>query len=318
MDSSEEKSKIEAAILGLEYLLEAEEKQEAQYQQFFEANSIVFSILGYDEAIPFTKESGKSLPRDDSTGLKPEPDFLVKRPDGLWEIFEIKTPISTDLMVTSNKNRQRFTAEVLSYISQTTTYEDYFTRNPANRAKIEEEFGVLIQEDLDIKLVIGLTKQLNKRKVHKKCREFRYKIDIITFDDILNRLEQERKRACKDFENLEGFSFHAVVRFRKPTILSPTYFLDMGNEKERDRISFFVRNQSEIVFSLHDHDGRFFDLGITTNFLEILNEWIYLVCEFGSAEDRFVMTASINGHEMDFRQKRQPVNLREKEDRGRH
>lgn len=310
MVSSEYKLELQAAILGLEFLLETKEMKEAEYQRFFETNPVIFSILGYDQSVAFTKESNRSLPRDNDTGLKPEPDFLVKRPNELWEIFELKTPISKTLMITSNKYRERFTAEVLSYISQTITYENYFTRNPSNRKKVREQFGVTIQEDLDIKIVIGLSKSIDRKKIHKACRQLHYKVDIITYDEILDRLEDEYKCLFGIFENLDGFSFHAIVRFCESTQSGSKFFLDVGADLDHNRVSFFINEKSDISFNLRDQEGRVYDLGVIDASTNFLNEWVYLVCEFGYTDDSFIMLVYINGVETDLRKKDHPINLK--------
>src|SRR5689334_22718770 len=142
MEPSKSKSELAQSIICLDKLLQKREKDEAKYQQFFEENPIVFRALGYRRALPFTKRSGRSLPRDEYSQLKPEPDFLVEKENNLFEIFEIKTPIAKELIVDSNKYRERFTSEITSYISQTVTYENYFTRNPMNREKVKELFGI--------------------------------------------------------------------------------------------------------------------------------------------------------------------------------
>ena len=185
------KPKLIKAILELERLLEVGENHEKYYQVFFEQNEIVFTVLGYKKFWDFKKGSGNQLPKDESSGLQPEPDFIVQRKsDGLFEIFEIKTPVSKNLVRDKNPYREKFTSEVHSYISQTTTYEKYFTRNPRNRQKLKKLYGIDIQPDVDIKIVIGRNRYIDKSKIHEYARQNIRKIDILTYDDILNMLHE--------------------------------------------------------------------------------------------------------------------------------
>ena len=162
------KPKLIKAVLELEHLLEVDEKLEDSYQKFFEQNEIVFTVLGYKNFLAFTKASGNKLPKDESSELQPEPDFIVQRKnDGLFEIFEIETPVSKNLVTDKNPYREKFTSEVQSYISQTITYEQYFTRNPTNRQRVKELYGIDIQPDVDIKMVIGRNEYIDKSQIHQ-------------------------------------------------------------------------------------------------------------------------------------------------------
>mgnify|MGYP000287631649 FL=1 len=120
-------------------------------------------------------------------------------------------------------------------------------------------------------------------------------------------LEVEHERHFGRFENLDGFSFHAIVRFLTLPKDGPKYFLDMGIDSKRNRVSFLITEQGDVAFSMRDHAGRSYEIGITSSYADILNKWIYLVCEFGSAEDRFIMQTSVNGHDMDLREKDQKI-----------
>lgn len=309
MNPQNAKAQLELAILNLEHLLEKQETAESEYQHFFEKNPIVFKVLRYSHFYPFTKESGKSLPQDEHTGLKPEPDFIVEAESGLFEIFEIKTPISKKLIIDSNEYRERFTAEISSYISQTVTYEHYFSRNPENRKRIKDIFGIDIHEDLDIKIVVGRDQYVDKVKVHQKAREYSYKIDIITYDDILNQLLSEHQRVYGIYEQLPGLSFHYLIRFRNAPINQRKYFFDIGKQVDKNRISFYLDETDDICFDVIDDVGRTHEVKVYSQENPILNQWIYLLCEFSITKDGFIMIVGVNGLEKDERVKHTRVNL---------
>jgi hypothetical protein len=303
------KTQLEVAILWLEDLLDSEERKEARYQDFFEQNPIVFTVLGYKGFHAFTKASGKTLPRDEHKDLEPEPDFIAQRVDGLFEIFEIKTPFWKKLRVDSNRYRERFTAEVSSYISQVITYEQYFTRNPENRRRVKELFDLDIHEDLDIKIVIGQRDHIDKVKVHQKAREYKYKIDIVTYDDILGRLIDEYERAHGEYEDLPGFSLHFEVRFRDYGVTQKKYFLDIGSDTAKNRVSVYLDHNDDVRFEVFDNVCKKHTVEIDTSEAKILEEWVYLVCEFGKAPDGFAMSIAVNGNEKDKRVKNTSIDL---------
>ena len=108
---------LEQAINRLARLLRDGESDEAKYQEYFERNPVVFEALGYSAAYPKPQ-----LPLPDGEHL--EPDFLVKRPDGLYEVFELKTP--QERLVHGKKHRDKLYARVEEYISQVENYSEYF------------------------------------------------------------------------------------------------------------------------------------------------------------------------------------------------
>jgi hypothetical protein len=275
MNQPSYRTQLEVAVVWLEALIRCEEKGEAYYQEFFEENPVVFRVLGYRNFYAFTKEQGRELPRDEHTNLKPEPDFIVERDDGLFEIFEIKTPFSKNLTLDSNRYREKFTAEVNSYISQGITYENYFTRNPANRQRVKKLHGLDIQEDLDIKLVMGLNEHIDKARVHQQLRRLAYKVDILTYDDIVNRLEKEHDLQYGEYEGLRGFSFHFVVRFRDVPEARRKYFFDIGRDADKNRISVYLDERNDVCFDVIDRTGKVYRVELDSSELQILDEWAY-------------------------------------------
>jgi hypothetical protein len=292
--SMNRKNKLISAILELKYLLDTKNLKESKCQKYFEENPIVFDVLGYQEAIPMVK-GGIELEQDETTGLKPEPDFIVKNQNNLYEIFEIKTPSDKKLVVDRNPYRVKFTAEVSSYISQTITYEKYFTRNPQNRLKLKENHGVEIQEDLDIKIVIGQNEYINKAEIHSKCREFSWKVDIITYDDIYEKLKKEYQLNFGLYEDIPGGSFHFICRFHKQE--QDGYFMDIGKSTFQNRVSFYISNNNDFVFQIIDDCGKKHAISFDDVDTDFYERWLYLVCEFCSIENSFYMALSIDGLE---------------------
>lgn len=101
-----DRQKIETALSQLKLLLVDKKSTEDGYQKWFEDNSIVFEILGYNRIIPHPK-----LPLDEENHYVP--DFMVQKTNNLWEIFELKKP---DTPILKNKDRR---------VSFQSTFEDY-------------------------------------------------------------------------------------------------------------------------------------------------------------------------------------------------
>lgn len=222
------KHKLEQAILVLENLLEVQEGVESAYQKFFEDYPIVFEVLGYRRAIPVTKGSEFTLPRDKYTNLKPEPDFLVERHDGLWEIFEIKTPIDDKLLIDSNSYRKRLKAVIQSYISQIEEYADYF-KNPSNRQSIEEKLKVIIQEDVPIQLIIGKRDKTDLHELHRILMRSSKKPNIIFYDVLAGQLNSKHK-------NFYGFS--------EKTGITAIFYIRLLPPEKQEYCVFEIRSKS--------------------------------------------------------------------------
>ena len=286
------------AIIELEDLLNDEINSESSYQEYFESNSIVFKILGFLTSIPFTKSAKKRLPKDEYTGLQPEPDFIIQNKRSLYEIFELKTPFSKKLLVTSNKYRERFTAEIISYIEQTITYENYFSRNPANRENVRIQFGIEIQDDLPINIIIGLSDDIDRKKVNKLISQFTYKINIITFDEILDELKNEYTRTYGKYEGLKGFSVEIVFNLVEENKHSKHYIFDTGSIK-KNRISLYYDKNKDICFEVIPNNGKSHKILIDSDEHNTFEKLVFVQCEFAKTQDGFHMSISLNGIEQE-------------------
>lgn len=295
---TERKHELIQAILELEVLLANKENYEKEYQKFFESNQIVLKILGYLNATPFTKESNKRLPKDEFTGLQPEPDFIAQNKQGLYEIVELKTPFDKKLLIDSNKYRERFTAEVISYIEQTITYEKYFSRNPANRKKVHELFGMDIQEDLPINIIIGMNDDIDRKKIHAKINQYSYRIDIITFDEILNELKSEYSRIYARYEGQLGFSVQIVFRLHEEQENREGYIFDSGSRK-KNRFSLYCDYHKDICFEVIPNNGKSHIIKIDSNEHNAFKKLVFVHCEFAKIDTGFYMGISINGKEQE-------------------
>ncbi len=297
----ERKIELFNAILALENLIKNGIAKEAAYQKCFEENPIIFESLGYTEFYAFTKEAKKTLPRDEYSSLKPEPDFIVKNNKGIYEIFELKTPVDKKPVIDSNQYRERFTAELTSYISQTITYNEYFTRNPKNRKRVEELFGIKIQEDIPQSIIFGLDKNVDTMKLHKLANRYKDRIDIITYSKILEQLERTYSTFQGGAEGIKGCSIHLLVKLDRSQQFAKNYILDSARNELGDRLAVFLDNSNNLYFEIRSTDLKVYQVKLAENHLNCFDNYVYIAFELGVLDDSFFMSIFINSQEIETR-----------------
>lgn len=82
-----------------------------------------------------------------------KPDFFILKSNGFADILEFKLPVLKTKSITGKENRESFSAELNSYISQTRVYKEYF-EDPNNRNWFESEYGFKVLKPRRI-LVMG-------------------------------------------------------------------------------------------------------------------------------------------------------------------
>lgn len=112
-----------------------------------------------------------------------EPDFFVVHPNGYADIVEFKLPDLKSSTVTGRANRETFSAEINSYISQTRVYSTYFD-DPNNRNWFEGKYGFKVHHPKRI-LVIGRRSDFSNEEWREILADYR-DIDIITYDDLVS------------------------------------------------------------------------------------------------------------------------------------
>jgi len=112
-----------------------------------------------------------------------EPDFFVVHPNGYADIVEFKLPDLKSSTVTGRANRETFSAEINSYISQTRVYSTYFD-DPNNRMWFEANYGFQVHHPKRI-LVLGRRSDFSNDEWRELVADYR-DIEIITYDDLVS------------------------------------------------------------------------------------------------------------------------------------
>ncbi|MES9771577.1 Shedu anti-phage system protein SduA domain-containing protein, partial [Priestia megaterium] len=117
-------------------------------------------------------------------GRKPiKPDFFITGPNGFSDIIEFKLPDLKGKAIVGKINRETFSAEINSYISQTRSYEEYF-EDPNNRAYVEEKYGLKVRYPKRV-LVMGRRWMLSSDEWRALENDYR-NITIRTYDDLID------------------------------------------------------------------------------------------------------------------------------------
>lgn len=112
-----------------------------------------------------------------------KPDFFVVGTNGYADIVEFKLPELGGNVVVGAGNRERFSAEIQSYISQTRVYREFFD-DPRNRRWVEETYGFKVYKPRRY-LVLGRRWHFDSDEW--RCIEADYKgLNILTYDDIID------------------------------------------------------------------------------------------------------------------------------------
>jgi len=117
-----------------------------------------------------------------------QPDFFVSMPDGYSDIVEFKLPsIKRDIIV-GRDNRESFSAEINSYISQTRVYKEYF-EDSQNKKYVENKHGIKVLYPKRW-LVIGRRWMFSSddwKKIEHDYEDFA----IRTYDDIVDGIRSQ-------------------------------------------------------------------------------------------------------------------------------
>lgn len=238
---------IEKSIVELNELIESESRDEQKYQKWFEDNPIVFKSLGYVDVI--------SQPRVDVGDSYEEPDFIVKTTNGEWEIFEIKTPFED--LVTSDNRRPKFYSTINKYISQCHTYSECLDEASV-RERLSNKYSIeRIRKRPKSILVAGLSEGEDIKTAHKLSKRKTPNIKLFTYDDLYQSLKRHRKFHFDRYDKSGGISIYAVISLlKKPRTSVSNHILDIGKNKNKNRVSIFINKEEFICVRVKDVQGK--------------------------------------------------------------
>lgn len=120
------------------------------------------------------------------------PDLLVQRDDGFFDIYDLKTALLDKSKITkASRSRRRFIDYVVEGISQLANYREYFSY-PKNAALAKEKYGVEVNNP-KLVLVVGSWENVDPVEVEQACRQYGELVQVIDYDTI-----------CQMFIGLKG------------------------------------------------------------------------------------------------------------------
>ncbi|MCV3286027.1 hypothetical protein [Aeromonas veronii] len=108
------------------------------------------------------------------------PDLLIKRGDGFYDIYDLKTAALTKKNITKGgRKRRRFIDYVEEGVAQLANYKEYFSY-PKNAEHASKKYGVMIK-DPKLVLVVGSWENSSLEEVSQARRRYP-DIEIIDYD----------------------------------------------------------------------------------------------------------------------------------------
>lgn len=111
------------------------------------------------------------------------PDFFVVKSNGFADIVEFKLPKIKGKTIVGSENRERFNAQIQSYIAQTRSYANYFD-DPNNRKWFEENYGFKVYRPKRY-LVIGRRSEFDIDIWYDIKSEYS-NLEIVNYDDLVD------------------------------------------------------------------------------------------------------------------------------------
>ena len=112
------------------------------------------------------------------------PDLLVRRPDGFYDIYDLKTALLEKRSIVKGKRkRRRFIDYVEEGAAQLANYREYF-QYAKNRQHAKDKYGIEV-ENPKLVLITGNWDNADMREVDEACRRFN-EISILDFDTFVH------------------------------------------------------------------------------------------------------------------------------------
>jgi hypothetical protein len=119
----------------------------------------------------------------DETEKSINPDFLIKREDGFYDICDLKLPyLEKNKLTKGQRKRRSFLQIVDEAISQLANYEDYFSF-PENSKLAKSKYMVEINNPILI-IIIGNYNNYNKSEIEEASRKLKSNYRIIDYDTL--------------------------------------------------------------------------------------------------------------------------------------
>jgi hypothetical protein len=108
-------------------------------------------------------------PESDEAAINP--DLLVRRRDGFWDVYDLKLPLLEKTTITQGKkSRRRFISTIEDGLAQIAHYRDFLSI-PENRELAREKYGIEF-DNPHFGLIAGNAENYNSEEVREALRRF--------------------------------------------------------------------------------------------------------------------------------------------------
>jgi hypothetical protein len=111
------------------------------------------------------------------------PDFFVVKANGYADIVEFKLPDIKTSAIVGRDNRESFSSELNSYISQTRKYKIYF-EDPNNRKWVFDQYGIKVHNPRRF-LIVGRRWDFSSEVWKEIINDYK-DVEILTYDDLVD------------------------------------------------------------------------------------------------------------------------------------
>jgi len=248
------REELEVAIHNLVQLLDSGEERESAFQRYFEEHQCVFQLMNFVKAYP--------RPQLPLVGLSAkrkylEPDFLLERFDGLFEIAELKTP--QEKVLREIAYREKFYSKIQEYISQVANYSEYFD-DSHHRELVREQLSLDVQSRPDATLIVGRDEGLDKKLLHKMLARHAMRVRVNTFDDVLTQIRMHYAQNFGQGDGLPGVALYGAIRVERGDTEKRRYVFDQGLSSSNNRFSIILSGDS-LWFEVWDCNGQRYQIG---------------------------------------------------------
>lgn len=110
------------------------------------------------------------------------PDLMVRRADGYYDIYDLKTALLDKKSITkADRNRRRFIDAVCEGVAQLANYREYF-QYEKNAEYAKEKYGIAVNCPRLV-LVVGNYENVDVDEVKQACRQYN-DVQIIDYDTV--------------------------------------------------------------------------------------------------------------------------------------
>lgn len=239
---------LEVAITELTRLIDTDTAGEQEFQSWFERHPVAWEVIGFERFIPHPTLSAPGL-------SKMVLDFLAQRPDGLWEIVELKRP---DTAVLKNPERRTtFYSDMNSYVAQCHEYSVRCSDSVVV-ADLLATHGVRMNGWPHSIIIAGRSLGLDRIKVHELIRHMTPKISHYTYDDVLDALNQHHTIKQSEKTDSPGLTLLVNIGLSTKVTADVEYLFDLGSAKTKGRVSLVRKADDIVTFVVIDDDGLSF------------------------------------------------------------